>query len=55
MLTSSGSAASAAGLTEAAATALVSLKNSRLEVMRNPLKIVQPRIPKGHKGREGTR
>jgi hypothetical protein len=38
MLTSSGNAASAAGLTEAAATAPVSLKKSRLEVMRNPLK-----------------
>jgi hypothetical protein len=36
MLTISGSAAIAAGLTEAAATAPVSLKKSRLEVMSIP-------------------
>jgi hypothetical protein len=43
MLTISGSAANAAGLTLAAATAPVSLKKSRLEVMRNPFQNLDPR------------
>jgi hypothetical protein len=60
MLTISGSAAIAtllieAALTPAAAAAPVSLKKSRLEVMWNPFQRLDPRIPTGHKGREGTR
>ncbi|MGK2951287.1 MAG: hypothetical protein ACSLEZ_02740, partial [Thiobacillus sp.] len=48
MLTISGSAAMATGLAEAAATAPVNLKKSRLEVMRNPFQNLDPRIPRGH-------